>query len=424
MSEPSTEKIYSVFEVNAEVRALLEQNYIAIKGELAELRTSPSWALAYFVLKDQRAELPAVLPRAFVESLNVKEGDLVIVHGRLSLYERRGRYQLKVDTIEPAGLGTLQARIEALKKKLEAEGLFSTERKRTLPTYPLRVGVVSSQDGAAFQDFTKVVRARFPGVTLILADVHVQGHKAAPEIAQAFEDLARVHHVKPLDAVVVTRGGGSLEDLMAFNEETVARAIAECPVPVVSAIGHERDITIADLVADVRASTPSNAAELLVPDATEVLKHVLHLSDRANNAVQHSLTTQHERLSQLLSRPIFTETDALTRQELQRISDARMRLSVVRERFKQIPQRVRQIQQRLIEASKQIGRRQRESLVTLRAQLTALDPHGVLARGYSITTGADGSIIRASDQVATNQPLVVRLHRGRLSVTVKDTHDT
>jgi exodeoxyribonuclease VII large subunit len=416
-------RVFSVSQLNAEVRQLLEQSYVAVRGELSEVRTSPSWALAYFSLKDASAEIPCVMPRIFFTELGLVEGTLVTAHGRLSLYERRGRFQLMCDSLEAAGRGALAAKVEALKKKLEGEGLFSAEGKRALPEYPERIGVVSSSDGAAYQDFAKVAHERLPGLTLVLADVHVQGAGAVGEIVQAFRGFARLHEQRPVDLVVVTRGGGSLEDLMAFNDEGVARAIADCPVPVISAVGHERDVTIADLVADVRASTPSNAAELAVPEASELIASILHLTDRANNALQHSVAARHEQLELLLARPVLRDATSLLAQKLQRVTDAHARLGIVRERFRLAPARVEALVTRLRAAAPHLTRRYAERTASLLAKAQALSPEAVLTRGFSITTTRDGSVVRDAASVTSGSPLDVRLKHGRLSVTVDDTSD-
>lgn len=401
---------------------MLEQSYVAVRGELSEVRTAPTWALAYFSLKDATAEIPCVMPRVFFAEQGLEEGTVVVAHGRLSLYERRGRFQLKCDSIELVGRGALAARVEALKKKLEGEGLFAAERKRALPPYPERIAVVSSADGAAYQDFIKIAQARFPGLTVVLADVHVQGAGAAAEIIDAFAGLTRLHEQRPVDLVVVTRGGGSLEDLMAFNDEGVARAIAASAVPVISAVGHERDITIADLVADVRASTPSNAAELAVPEASELVTRVLHLADRANNALQHSVAARHEHLQLLLARPALRDGTALLAQRLQRISEARARLGIVRERFKLAPARIQALVARLHRTAPLTTRRASERVAALLGRARALSPHAVLSRGYSITTTPAGRVVRDAAAVRPESALEVRLKRGRLSVTVDDTH--
>lgn len=416
------DKVFSVSELNAEVRALLEQSYVAVRGELSEVRGSPSWALVYFSLKDESSELPCVMPRVFFAGLGLREGADVVAHGRLSLYERRGRFQLKCETVEAVGRGALAARVEALKQKLEGEGLFAVERKRALPAYPERIGVVSSADGAAYQDFVKIAHERFPGLTIVLADVHVQGSGAAEEIVDAFTDFRRLHDERPVDLVVVTRGGGSLEDLMAFNDEGVARAIAQSPVPVISAVGHERDVTIADLVADVRASTPSNAAELAVPDASELMTTVLHLADRANNALQHAAAARHEQLELLLARPVLRDVAALLSQRTQRVTDARAKLGFVRERLRAAPARVNDLVARLRSTPRTLTTRHTDRVRSLLDQARALSPEAVLTRGYSITTTADGRVVRDAATVKPRTGLDVRLKRGSLSVTVDSTH--
>jgi exodeoxyribonuclease VII large subunit len=262
----------TVSDLTRKIKQILESGFpsIAVQGEISNLKRHSSGHL-YFTMKDENAQLPCVMwrSRASVLSFMPEDGAKVIAGGRLTVYEVRGSYQLDVQSIRPLGVGELQAAFEQLKKKLEAEGLFDAARKRPLPEYPKRIGVVTSPSGAVLQDMKNVFRRRFPGVELIMIPVRVQGAGAAAEIAEAVDDMSGY---ASLDLVIVARGGGSLEDLWPFNEEIVARAIARCRVPVVSAVGHETDYTIADFVADVRAPTPSAAAEMVVPDRREILR--------------------------------------------------------------------------------------------------------------------------------------------------------
>ncbi|MGH9748339.1 MAG: exodeoxyribonuclease VII large subunit, partial [Candidatus Polarisedimenticolia bacterium] len=276
--------ILSVSELNALVRGMLEEAFpsVWVEGEISNLRTYPS-GHTYFTLKDENAQVSAVLFRGAAAALRFRpeDGLRVVVRGRVSLYETRGSFQVVVDAIEPAGLGALQLAFEQLKARLQGEGLFEAARKRPLPMLPRRIGVVASLAGAALHDVLKVLRRRFAGLGVVIAPSRVQGEGAAREIAAAIADLNRLGGI---DVLILARGGGSLEDLWAFNEEAVARAIAASRVPVVSAIGHEVDVTIADLVADLRAPTPSAAAEMVVRSRAELAATVAALRARLGSA--------------------------------------------------------------------------------------------------------------------------------------------
>src|SRR3989440_2823492 len=276
-----TSKVLTVSELTRSIRGTLETKFgdVWVQGEISNYKLHPS-GHQYFTLKDARAQIACVIFRNTMPPLRtpLTDGAQVQVYGQVSVFEARGQYQLTVQILQPRGLGLLQAKFEALKRKLDAEGLFAAERKRALPKFPRRIGIVTSPSGAAIRDILNVLRRRAPWLEILISPVRVQGTGAAAEIAVAIRELAAPNeNFAALDLIVVARGGGSIEDLWEFNEEIVARAIAGVTVPIVSAIGHEIDFTIADFVADLRAPTPSAAAELIVPAATELGRRVNEL---------------------------------------------------------------------------------------------------------------------------------------------------
>src|ERR1700730_2849938 len=273
-----TSKVFTVAELTRQIRGALETKFGAVwvQGEISNYKLHPS-GHQYFTLKDQRAQIACVIFRNTMAPLRqpLSDGAQVQVYGTVSVFEARGQYQLSVQILQPRGLGVLQAKFEALKRKLEAEGLFAAERKRSLPKFPRRIGIVTSPSGAAIRDMLNVLKRRAPWLQILINPVRVQGPGAAAEIAVAIRELATPNENWPIvDLIIVARGGGSMEDLWEFNEEIVARTIADVGVPIVSAIGHEIDFTICDFVADMRAPTPSAAAELIVPDITDLTRRV------------------------------------------------------------------------------------------------------------------------------------------------------
>src|SRR6202521_4927963 len=273
-----TSKVLTVSELTRSIRGTLETKFGAVwvQGEVSNYKLHPS-GHQYFTLKDARAQIACVIFRNTMAPLRqpLADGAQVQVYGNVSVFEARGQYQLSVQILQPRGLGLLQAKFEALKRKLEAEGLFAAERKRALPKFPRRIGIVTSPSGAAIRDILNVLKRRAPWLQILINPVRVQGSGAAAEIAVAIRELATPNeNWAMVDLIVVTRGGGSIEDLWEFNEEIVARTIADVAIPIVSAIGHEIDFTICDFVADLRAPTPSAAAELIVPDVIDLRRHI------------------------------------------------------------------------------------------------------------------------------------------------------
>jgi exodeoxyribonuclease VII large subunit len=328
----------------------------------------------------------------------------VLAFGNVSVYEPRGEYQLIVSRLEPKGVGALQLAFEQLKRKLEAEGLFDTARKRPIPFMPQRIGIVTSASGAAIRDILTVIQRRFDRVHIIVRPVRVQGEGAAKEITEGIADLNRFSSLteeNTIDVLIVGRGGGSLEDLWAFNEEPVARAIFRSAIPVVSAVGHEIDFTIADFVADVRAATPSAAAELVVPRLDELEDS---LSDLGNRLVS-ALRNKAEQVRQQLDLALRSHG-----------------LRAPAERVRQWQQRVDEMAQRLILAVSRQTQSKRERLASLSGQVESLSPLKVLARGYSITTkGESPQIIKDARAVRPGEVIATRLHRGRLVSRVEAT---
>src|SRR5438105_2416038 len=323
-----TSKILTVAELTRAIRATLETKFGAVwvQGEVSNYKLHPS-GHQYFTLKDQRAAIACVIFRNTLAmgTPPIADGAQVQIYGNVSVFEARGQYQLSVQILQTRGAGLLQAKFEALKRKLEAEGLFDPARKRALPRFPKRIGIVTSPSGAAIRDMLNVLRRRAPNVQVLISPARVQGIGAAAEIATAIRELATPNEAwEPLDLIVIARGGGSIEDLWEFNEEIVARAIFHSPLPVVSAVGHEIDFTIADFVADLRAPTPSAAAELIVPDAVELGRRVSELA----NCLQKCLRNF---LQQSLTRLRFLSERALARELVQRMRDAQQQLDLTAE---------------------------------------------------------------------------------------------
>jgi exodeoxyribonuclease VII large subunit len=389
-------EIISVSRLIAVVQELVEDNFVEVlvQGELANF-SRPASGHCYFTLKDQRSQIRCVQFRSSARLLRFlpEDGMEIICRGRLSVYSQRGDLQLIVEGLEPVGLGGLQLAFEQLKDRLRQEGLFSLDRKRPLPVFPLTVGVVTSATGAAIQDILNVLRRRSSGLKVLLRPVPVQGAGAAPAIAAA---IAELNEEGSCEVLIVGRGGGSLEDLWAFNEEVVARAIAASRIPIVSAVGHEVDTTIADLVADLRAPTPSAAAELVVKNRLELEQHLDHLSARLIGRINALLHQQRARLQHL---------EARLRSPLDRLPLRRQRLSALGRRLQAAL--ARRLEQ-------QHGR-----LSTLSGRLDALSPLKVLERGYAlVTVEKAGTIVRDPAQVRPGDTLRLQVSRGELFARV------
>jgi exodeoxyribonuclease VII large subunit len=421
--EGAAPRILSVTEFTRQVRETLEGRFgeIWVRGEISNYRRQAS-GHHYFTLKDDGSQLPCVLFAGAARSLRglrLADGVQVQAFGEVTVYEARGQYQLVVRLLQEEGVGALQAKFEALKAKLAAEGLFDAERKRPLPKFPARIGVVTSPTGAAIRDFLKVLHRRMPSAQVVINPVRVQGRGAAAEIAAA---IAEFDKLEPrMDLLVVTRGGGSLEDLWEFNEEAVARAIAASPIPVVSAVGHEIDFTLSDFAADFRAPTPSAAAELIVPDVVELLagigQRVARMFRECAGAVRHFRTRLdgHERSA------MFREPVRIVRERAQRLDMAceamqRAAQSAVRRHKDRLAHAV--AADRMAGMIRQRLTQHRERLASFGALLQTLSPDATLARGYSITFDANGRVVRSARALREGEAIVARFQDGEASATI------
>lgn len=436
-------EVLSVSQLNNRARLLLEDVFaqVWVEGEISNL-ARPASGHVYFTLKDGQAQVRCALFRqnALRVRQALRDGLAVRVRGKVSLFEGRGDYQLILDSVEPAGDGALRLAFEALKNKLSAEGLFAAERKRPLPVHPRRIGIVSSPTGAVIRDIISVFRRRAPQVELVLVPTAVQGREATAQIVRALQLADR----QGFDAIILARGGGSLEDLWCFNEEAVARALAACVTPTVSAVGHETDVSISDFVADVRAPTPSAAAELLAPHSADLQQRLAVLERRLQLCMRQQLHREQLRLEGLLRRlrhpgerlqQLALRVDDLERrlqQALQRrLGQSRERLLRLEHRLASrypgrqlalLRQRLDILAERLPRAM-QAGLRQRRLQLGAMAQtLQVVSPLATLGRGYSILLDEKGHAIRSADQTRVGQRLEARLGEGRLSVRVEDNH--
>ncbi|EIK97712.1 exodeoxyribonuclease VII large subunit [Pseudomonas sp. M47T1] len=438
-------EVLTVSQLNGRARVLLEDVFsnIWVEGEISNL-ARPASGHVYFTLKDSGAQVRCALFRQNAQRVRqaLRDGLAVKVRGKVSLFEGRGDYQLILDTVEPAGDGALRLAFDALKEKLSAEGLFSTERKVALPAHPQRIGIVSSPTGAVIRDIISVFRRRAPQVELTLIPTAVQGREAINQIVRGI----KLADAGGFDAIILARGGGSLEDLWCFNEEAVARAVAACVTPIVSAVGHETDVSISDFVADVRAPTPSAAAELLAPDASELQRRLETLQRRLLMRMQNRLAHDRLRLEGLTKR--LRHPGERLRQQAQRLDDLDMRLrrafeqrlNLRKHRLAQLETRLAgqhpgrtlaMLRQRVEGLAERLPRAMREGLKARRVQLTnqmqtlhIVSPLATLSRGYSILLDERGQAIRSAEQTRTGQRLTAKLGEGELQVRVEDNHLT
>jgi exodeoxyribonuclease VII large subunit len=437
-------KIFSVTELSRQIKGLLEGKFpdVWVTGEISNFRAAGSGHY-YFTLKDANAQLRAVCFRNQARYLKFKpqDGISVIARGRLSTYEARGEYQLVVEYLEPAGLGALQLAFEQLKAKLAAEGLFDPSRKKPLPVLPRTVGIVTSPSGAAIRDILRVLRRRFRNMNALIYPASVQGEGAAEEIAAGIEYFNK-HDLA--DVLIVGRGGGSLEDLWAFNEEVVARAIAKSKIPVISAVGHETDFTIADFVADLRAPTPSAAAELVVHRKQDFVSEMDNRARRMTQVLRLKLSEARERYLGLRMHSVFQMLATRIAERAQRVDEAIVEMNrlvremlsesrhawletsagVVRYDFTQLlGLKGAALAERETKLSAEFSgylRDRQARLAQAAAILTERSPLTILNRGYSITRDASGHILRDAARVAIGQDISVRLARGTLGATVRE----
>ncbi|MBI2155659.1 MAG: exodeoxyribonuclease VII large subunit [Candidatus Rokubacteria bacterium] len=420
----SDRAVLSVTELTQRLRAVLEERFPAVwvEGEISNFRLYGS-GHAYFTLKDADAQLRAVLFRNRARRLKFEPADglSVMAFGSVEVYAQRGEYQLVVELLEPKGLGALQLAFEQLKARLEAEGLFDAGRKRALPRFPRKIGIVTSPSGAALRDILRVIGRRFGDLHIVIAGCRVQGDGAAAEIAQAIRDLDALGDV---DVVIVGRGGGSLEDLWAFNEEVVARAIAASTAPVVSAVGHEVDFTIADFVADLRAPTPSAAAELVVREKQAVVDTLADLRQRLGRAMTRPLRDLERRVDDVVARLRRGGRGELARAEhrLQLVA-AGLRSASPFARVENGRHRLDRVQARMRAELRHAAVGARHRLAAAVGRLDSLSPLAVLGRGYSLTLADARRIVRSWRDVRPGDPVRVLLHEGSLDCRVDATRE-
>jgi exodeoxyribonuclease VII large subunit len=410
--------VLSVSALNRMARETLERSFplFWVAGEISNLTRAASghW---YFSLKDERAQVRCVMFRNRNSALDwiPREGDHVEARALVTLYEARGDFQLTIEALQRAGLGTLFEAFERLKAKLEKEGLFDLARKRPLPAHPCQIGIITSPDAAALRDVLTTLRRRMPGIPVVLYPTPVQGKGAAELIARAIRTAGERDECEVL---IVCRGGGSIEDLWQFNEEVVARAIAESPVPVISGVGHETDFTIADFVADRRAPTPTAAAELVTPDRQALLQSANALHLRLRRQMQHLLYQRMQQTDYLARR--LVHPGEKIRQQQERLGHLQARLNAALLRLTDRAQaRFQPLPQRLLAAQTRDLQQKRDRLLRLEQNLRHLSPNSVLERGYSLVQQADGSIVRDSNQLAPKEALTVTFAHGQAEVKVE-----
>jgi exodeoxyribonuclease VII large subunit len=402
---PAGVKVLSVGELTRDMKAVLEAAFASVwvEGEVSNL-SRPSSGHIYLTLKDDSSPLKAVIYRSVAIRIkfDLRDGMKVIARGRLSIYEPRGEYQLLIEEVQPKGIGPLELAFRQLKEKLSVLGYFEPRRKRPTPRFPQRIALLTSPTGSAVRDMLEILSRRWPAAEVWIRPVRVQGDGAAEEIADALMQLNRIGSAnapieRRIDVVILGRGGGSLEDLWAFNEEIVARAIFRSVIPVVSGVGHEDDLTIADLVADVRALTPSEAAERVVPDRVEVLCGLEQAKARLQSLLLGRVQVARDRLVYLSERKCF-------RAPFERIDEEREQLAKWQERID------RAVRRQVVHS--------RQRLAALIGRLEALSPLNVLARGYSLTRNANSVVVRGFDEVKPGETIFIDLQRGRLVALV------
>ena len=444
VARPGERRVHTVAELTAAIRGALENGFgdVWVEGEISNCRVWNTGHL-YFTLKDETAQIKAVMFRTAVRYLRFRpeDGLHVIARGRLGVYEPKGEYQIVCEHMEPRGLGARQLAFDQLKKRLQTEGLFDARRKRPLPALPRRIGIVTSLDGAAIRDIIKVLRRRAPNASLLIRPTRVQGEAAAEDVARGLKAIARAPGV---DVIIVGRGGGSVEDLWAFNEEIVARAIAAAPVPVVSAVGHEVDVTIADFVADLRAPTPSAAAEMVVAATEEFCGRIDRLTSRLRSVARGDLQRRRNMIHVLSSRrglaalparvtmrgrhaaelthALRGAARALLARRGREHASMRQRLEArdLARRLASARGRLTGVQGRMSGAADRARHRADARFRALAGRLENLSPLAVLGRGYAVCWNADKTaIIRSADAVTSGDAVRVTLSRGELSCVVE-----
>lgn len=442
------QKIFSVSELNHLVQKSLEEKFsnIWVEGEISNFRGVSNSGHCYFSIKDENAQVDIVSFRGVMSNLKFKlqDGLQILILGKVSLYTQRGRFQVIANIIEPKGAGALQLAFEQLKKKLEAEGLFDPSRKKLIPSLPQKIGIVTSPTGAAIKDILTVINRRFANVEILIYPVKVQGEGSKEEIAEAIRYLNENH--PELDVMLAGRGGGSIEDLWAFNEEIVARAIAASKIPVISCVGHEIDFTIADFVADLRAPTPSAAAELVVKNKTELVNTLKNLVSHLNRNIRSKLDFFSEQIRGIARSSAFLKPHEIFENQIQNLDDLMEKLSrtfekevreqhnklailkskidllspgsVLKEREKFLKPQL----DRLNNAVHKKIRQLQDGLKISAGQLDALSPLAVLGRGYAIVWSLpENKILKSASEVSANDRIRIRLHEGEIKATVEET---
>src|SRR5438445_2395886 len=449
IAQPSVRKVWTPRELVAALRTAIEQGFgdVWLQGEISNFRPADSGHL-YFTLKDDGAQLRVVMFRMKAQLLRFRpeNGMQVVARGRVSLYEQRGELQLMAEYLEPQGAGALQVAFEQLKAKLGAEGLFDQDRKKPLPLLPRRIGVVTSARGAAIQDILNILRRRHESVGVLIYPAQVQGADAAGELSAGIKFFNRARGKEiAVDVIIIARGGGSLEDLAAFNDEGLARVIAGSKLPVISAVGHETDFTIVDFVADLRAATPSAAAEIVIRSRQEVESQVARLQRELEKGMRYRLMMGRQRLTELAQHGAFGRMMDLIRRRQQRVDDLtnrmahaqRDRLEAHRRRFETLAAAVRHYDLRLVLAG--VGRelnakvaamaaawrnlllQRRARLERLTSQMEALSPVAILDRGYALVFDSSGKMVKDAARVKVGEDIRARVARGERPGTVKKT---
>ncbi len=388
----------SVSELTLKIKSLIEPEFsdVWVKGEISNFKHHTSGHM-YFTLKDKAAELRCVMFRGLNQKIKFKpeDGMDVLIQGKVTVYETRGQYQLIVQAMEPAGIGTLYLAFEALKKQLQSEGLFDPAKKTPLPKYPKKVGIVTSQSGAALSDMLNIFQRRAPYVELILRPTVVQGEEASRDIVNGIIELDRINTI---DIIIIGRGGGSIEDLWPFNEELLARAISQCRTPIISAVGHETDITISDMVSDLRAPTPSAAAEISAPSSSELDQIISNKLNELYNFINLQLQQLWQSLDRLSDRHAFQRPTAMIERQ--------------RELEKKLTHRLSVSLKHMIS----INRTKINGLVN---EINALNPNDVLNRGYSIAFKGDGQIVRQENDLDVGESFVLQTGKGQMEAEKK-----
>jgi exodeoxyribonuclease VII large subunit len=438
-------RIWTVRDLVASVRTHIEREYSDawVEGEISNFRAQNSGHL-YFTLKDQNSQISVVMFRSSARLLRFKptDGMQVVVRGRVTIYEDRGQLQIIAEYVEPKGAGALQIAFEQLKTKLEAEGLFEASRKKPIPAVPRAIGIVTSPQAAALRDILHILHRRHHTVNVLIFPAQVQGETASVEVAHGVRYFNRAKNV---DVIIVARGGGSAEDLAAFNDEVLARIVADSKLPVISAVGHETDFTIVDFVADLRAPTPSAAAEMVIRSRQEIEDQVERLGGRLEKATRYRLLMGRQQLTELAQHGAFGRMMDLIRRRQQRVDDLVNRLTHAerdvlegqRRRFETLSAAVRHYDLRLVlagvrreldakigamaSAARNVLQQKRARLERLTSQMEALSPVAILERGYALVFDGSGKLVKDADQVKAGDDIRARVARGEIAATVKKT---